>query len=107
MIAFQTSVGIERPLEDVVAYVSDAGARSAAAETTATREGLHAVEERVRRGRTALGPLREAVAARAAVVGRDIDRARRAALDDLGLDASALQWAVVQPGRDGRLARLV
>jgi hypothetical protein len=68
----------------------------------APREGLDPVEERVGRGRTALGPLREAVAARAAVGGRDIDRARRAALDDLGLDADALQWAVVQRGRDGR-----
>ena len=65
-------------------------------------ERLHAVEERVHRGRTALDPLREAVAARAAVVGRHIDRARRAALDHLSLDAHASQRAVVERGGDGR-----
>src|SRR4051794_40962979 len=65
-------------------------------------ERLYAVEERVRRGRTALHPLREAVAACAAVVGRHIDRARRAALDHLSLDARASQRAVLEPGADGR-----
>src|SRR5215218_8850438 len=65
-------------------------------------ERLHAVQERVRRGRTALDPLREAVAACAAVVGRHIDRARRAPLDDARLDAFAPQRAVVQRGDHGR-----
>jgi hypothetical protein len=63
---------------------------------------LDAVEERVHRGRPALDPGREAVAADAAVVGRRIDRARRPALDDLSLDAPATQRTVVQRGGDGR-----
>jgi hypothetical protein len=47
------------------------------------------------RGRTALDPLLEAVVAGAAVVGWHIDRAGRAALDDLSLDAHSAQRAIV------------
>ena len=75
--------GVDLSSQDGPATTTPAGADRA----RWAAEGLHAVEERVGRGRTALGPLREAVAARAAVVGKHIDRARRAALDDLGLDA--------------------
>lgn len=75
--------------------------------TVCAGERLHAVKERVHRGRTALDRSRESVAARAAVVGRHIDRARRPALYDLSLDAYASQGAVVQRGGDGRPDLLV
>jgi hypothetical protein len=55
---------------------------------------VHGVEERVLRGRAALGPLRKAVAAGAFVVGSHVDRARGSALDDLSLDACASQRTV-------------
>lgn len=67
-----------------------------------TVERLNAVEERVLRGRAALGPLCEAVATRAFVVGLHIDRARRAALDDLSLNACSPQRTVGQCSGDGR-----
>src|SRR4051794_31423952 len=68
---------------------------------------LREVEEGVHRGWTALGPLPEAVAVRAAVVGGHIERARRAALDDLCLDPTAPQRPVDQRGGDGRPPVLV
>src|SRR5215207_191646 len=74
---------------------------SAAGRRAGARE-LDAVEERVDRGSTALDPVREAVAARAPVVGRRIDCLRRATFDDLGLEAAAFQRAVLERRGDCR-----
>jgi hypothetical protein len=61
---------------------------------------LGAVQERVDRGSTALDPGREAVAARAPVVGTRIDCLGRATFDDGSLDAAAFQRAVLELGGD-------
>src|SRR5439155_23056195 len=63
---------------------------------------LDAVQERVHRRRTTLGPVREAVAAPAPVVGRQVDGLWRATLDHLGLDAPAFQRAVDERRCDRR-----
>src|SRR5258705_341777 len=61
--------------------------RSATSSPPARSTELHPVEERVDRGRTGLDPFRKAVAARDPVVAGHVDRLRRAALDQLGLEA--------------------
>ena len=57
---------------------------------------LEVVQEGVHGGRTGLLPLREAVAAGASVVAVHVDRLRRAALHDLGLDAAARQGPALE-----------
>jgi hypothetical protein len=68
----------------------------------ALADRLNAVQERVHRGPTGLDPVREAVAARAPVVGRHVDCLRRATLDHLSLDAPAFQRAVLERRGDRR-----
>src|SRR3954452_15112238 len=51
---------------------------------------------------TELDPIRKAIAAGGSVARGHIDRLARATLDDLGLDASAFQWAVLKRGDDHR-----
>src|SRR3954451_6616279 len=62
--------------------------------------GLDAVQERVHRGSTALDPGREAVTARAPILGGHIDCLRRATFDDLSLDGVAPQRPVSERGGD-------
>ena len=63
---------------------------------------LYEVQERVYGGRTGLGPVREAVATRAPVVGPRVDRFGRAAFHDVHVDASTRQRAALEDGRDRR-----
>src|SRR5215216_5883663 len=86
----------------LVAAGAGAVNESSAAGRRAGARKLDAVQERVDRGSTALDPAREAVAARAPVLGRRIDCLLRAAFDDLGLDAAALRRAVLERRGDCR-----
>src|SRR4051794_24146399 len=72
----------------------------------ASREGhpVNAIEERVHRRRTALDPVRQAVATPAPVVERHVDDLRWATLDHLGLDAPPCQRAVTERRDDRRAA---
>jgi hypothetical protein len=63
---------------------------------------LYEVQERVYGGRTGLGPVREAVATLAPVVGRRVDRFGRAAFHDVYVNASARQRAALEDGGDRR-----
>jgi len=61
-----------------------------------------AVQEGVQGGRAALFPLGEAVAARGAVTGRNLDGAGRAALYDRCIDAASFKRPVHEIGGDRR-----
>src|SRR5205085_11177980 len=66
------------------------------------RGGLHAVQERVDRGRTSLDPVREAVATRAPVVGRHVNRLGWSALNHVYVDAPTRERSVLEHSSDRR-----
>jgi hypothetical protein len=65
-------------------------------------DALDPIKERVQRRRSRLRPLGKAVAAGRVVVGSYFDRARRPGLNELNIDAPALQRPVGEHGRDCR-----
>lgn len=78
------------------------GDRGEGDEELTLADRLYEVQERVYGGRTGLGPVREAVATPAPVVGPRVDRFRRAAFHDVYVDASTRQRAALEDGGDRR-----